>query len=119
MVGEWKCGWKVVSKYKYSLFSDCPVKYSFDHPTFRPEGCGPLAVFDTHKKANIFVTENCVEYYGKIIPCVYKESEDTDLWDDLGSAEGYFTTPIGTCFADTVILLLSISVQKVLKECSL
>jgi len=102
MKQDWKKGWKIIMSYsRRSCTNDGhEVTYETNEITKRPNGCGPLAVFEIKKMARTFLKKfRWNTHDRKIVKCLYKKSEDNHLW-----CKGYFRygVPNGTRFADEV-----------------
>ena len=105
-------GFKVVRVIESTLFSATILgrvtAYSRDGKTCRPEGCGPLTVFDNEGDARAFLSRYVVNS-AALYKCKYGKSRDNDLWQTHGTERVYTfpspSFPDGTDFADWVELL--------------
>lgn len=109
-----KLGWKVLNITNCSCFAprQAVLQYSYDEPTSRKPGCGPLAVFKSEKAAQHFVDEFPRSLRLTIHSCKYVPSKlkYESLWyksllDDIECHVLLRDIPAGTAFADVVQLL--------------
>jgi len=112
-------GYKVVRyEYKryYSVISSKRVEYFKDMKNYRPEYCGPLALFDTFLNAQIFTIENLATVISRIYKCQYELSNDKKLWYMHRYSFAYpyqkissSYIPEGTIFANWIKLIEPVS----------
>lgn len=106
LTGRWYCGWKIVrvdccGKLFSATHKGHPVvEYLIFGLVNPPKNCGPLAVFNFYinaRLASFLFRPSKIRIY----PCVYKKSDYSSLWS---RSENQSTPPVGTDFADLVML---------------
>ena len=100
--------WKAGGEYnRVGLFGN--VEYTEGDWTLRVVGDGPLTVFDTLKNADDFRI-----FYGgfkyKVFKVIYMPSKSNRLWylgddEEVYSDDPYAQRPLGTQFADAILLM--------------
>jgi hypothetical protein len=75
------------------------IFYKLDEWVYPKRKCGPLAVFNSRKRALDFMRNYCGSVLYKVR---YTESKRRELWDPFSTCDN---VPTGTCFANKVMLL--------------
>jgi hypothetical protein len=116
---EWLPAWKVCfislpyNSHKKRLVSVTTVGHVMDYDygivTDRVHGCGPLTAFRTRELAERFHMSFQDQYMLDrmvVIPCAIVQSEERSLWSfNKISNTVSIITPVGTLFADKIMLL--------------
>jgi len=113
-------GYKVVRTFKtgkiISAYSDGHiVEYKIGEWVKRPDGCGPLAVFNTLENAKDFVFKGTFGPTRKIFLCEYESSILNYLWcrytlQDKKMRREKHLLPIGTQLAERVMLIREVGI---------